>query len=98
MGPLSFSTSVIGGSNPLCPIRETWPLLFQFDMLSICYKIVMKSYIKTREKTIKLATANKKLEGLKVSAETRKIADSYIVEKASAKSAAAKIRARYCNL
>jgi hypothetical protein len=51
--------------------------------------------MKKREKTVKQAIANEKLEGLKVSSETRKIADSYVVGKASAKSAAAKIRARY---
>lgn len=58
----------------------------------------MNSSMKEREKTVKQAIANEKLEGLKVSRETRKIADSYVVGKASAKSAAAKIRARYRTL
>ena len=44
---------------------------------------------------MKQAIANEKLEGLKVSSETRKIADDYINAKASAKVVAAKIRARY---
>ena len=51
-----------------------------------------------REKTVKQAVANEKLEGLQVSRETRKIADSYVAGKASAKSVAAKIRARYGTL
>jgi hypothetical protein len=55
----------------------------------------MNSSIKKRENTVKQAIANEKLEGLKVSRESRKIADSYITGKASAKAAAAKIRARY---
>jgi len=54
--------------------------------------------MKKRENTVAQAIANEKLEGLKVSRETRKIADSYITGKASAKSAAAKIRARYGTL
>ena len=58
----------------------------------------MNSPMKKREQTVKQAIANEKLEGLKVSPEARKIADSYITGKASAKSAAAKIRARYGNL
>lgn len=55
----------------------------------------MNSSIKKREKTVKQALANEKLEGLKVSRETKKIADNYVTGKASAKSVAAKIRARY---
>ncbi len=58
----------------------------------------MNASIKKREKTVKQAVANEKLEGLKVSRETRKIADSYIAGKVSAKSVAAKIRARYGTL
>jgi hypothetical protein len=54
--------------------------------------------MKKREKTIKQAIANEKLEGLKVSLESRRIADSYITGKASAKAVAAKIRARYGTL
>jgi hypothetical protein len=55
----------------------------------------MNSSVEKRKAAVKQAIANEKLEGLKVSAEARKIADSYVVGKASAKSAAAKIRARY---
>ena len=51
--------------------------------------------MKKREETIKQAIANEKLEGLKVSHETLKIADNYVVGKVSAKLAAIKIRARY---
>jgi len=51
-----------------------------------------------REKVVKQAIANEKLEGLKVSPEARKIADSYVAGKASASSVAAKIRARYGSL
>lgn len=58
----------------------------------------MNSPIQKREKVVKQAIANEKLEGLNVSRETRKLADNYIVGKASAKSVAAKIRARYGNL
>ena len=58
----------------------------------------MNLSIKERENTVKQAIANEKLEGLKVSSESRKIADNYIVGKASAKTAAAQIRARYKNL
>jgi hypothetical protein len=54
--------------------------------------------IKKRENVVKQAIANEKLEGLKVSPESRKIADNYVVGKVSAKSVAAKIRARYGNL
>ena len=55
----------------------------------------MNQAAKKRNKTVKLAVVNETLEGLKVSKESLKIADSYIVGKASAKEAAAKIRARY---
>lgn len=48
-----------------------------------------------RKNATKQAVANEKLEGLKVSRESRKIAESYIVGKVSAKQVAAKIRARY---
>lgn len=41
---------------------------------------------------------NERLEGLKVSAETKKIADNYLTGEASAKAAIAKIRARYGNI
>ncbi|HET8669188.1 MAG TPA: hypothetical protein VFM05_00780 [Candidatus Saccharimonadales bacterium] len=55
----------------------------------------MKTTSQKREKSVKQAVANEKLEGLKVSREAKKIAGSYITGKASAKKAAAKIRARY---
>lgn len=55
----------------------------------------MSTPIQKREKIVNQAVANEKLEGLKVSRETRKIADSYIAGEASAKTAAAKIRTRY---
>ena len=58
----------------------------------------MNSSIEKRKKIVKQAIANEKLEGLKVSTETIKIADSYVTGKASAKAAADKIRARYGNL
>ena len=54
--------------------------------------------MKKRGKIVKQAIANEKLEGLKVSRETTKIADSYVTGKVSAKSVAAKIRARYGTL
>lgn len=55
----------------------------------------MNTTSKKREKVVKQAIANEKLEGLKVSRETKKIADNYVTGKASAKTAAVKIRARY---
>ena len=55
----------------------------------------MNLSIKKRARTVKQAIANEKLEGLQVSRETRKIADSYVAGKAPAKAVAAKIRARY---
>lgn len=55
----------------------------------------MNTSVKDRKKVVKQAVANEKLEGLKVSSETIKIADKYITGKASAKAVAAKIRARY---
>ncbi|HSX35995.1 MAG TPA: hypothetical protein VLH84_03625 [Patescibacteria group bacterium] len=58
----------------------------------------MNSPVQKRKKTVKQAVANEKLEGLLVSREARKIADNYITGKASAKSVAAKIRARYGSL
>jgi hypothetical protein len=48
-----------------------------------------------RKKVVKQAVANERLEGLKVSRESQKIAGSYIAGKVSAKEAAKKIRARY---
>ena len=55
----------------------------------------MKKTAETRRKIVKQAIANERLEGLKVSPETKKIANTYIAGKASASEAAAKIRARY---
>jgi len=51
-----------------------------------------------RRKIVKQAIANENLEGLKVSKESQRIASSYVAGKASAKQAAAKIRARYGSL
>lgn len=50
---------------------------------------------KNRKKIVDRAIANQRLEGLQVSQGARKISDNYIVGKASAKDAAAKIKARY---
>ncbi len=55
----------------------------------------MNKVTESRRKVVKQAIANEKLEGLKVSTESRKIADNYVAGKASAKQAATKIRARY---
>jgi len=55
----------------------------------------MNTSSQKRKNTVKQAIANEKLEGLKVSRESQKIAGSYIAGKASAKDAAAKIKARY---
>lgn len=51
-----------------------------------------------RQHVVKQAEANQRLEGLKVSSESQKIAGTYVTGKASAKQAAAKIKARYGNL
>ncbi|HUD07430.1 MAG TPA: antitoxin VbhA family protein [Candidatus Saccharimonadales bacterium] len=58
----------------------------------------MNLSMKKRGNTVKQAIANEKLEGLKVSRKSRKIADNYVTGKATAKSVAAKIRARYGKL
>lgn len=55
----------------------------------------MNFSIKKRKKIVKQAIANERLEGLKVSKESQKIANNYIVGKTTAKQAAQKIRARY---
>lgn len=55
----------------------------------------MNNLSQRRMKNVTLAVANEQLEGLKVSKESRKIADKYIVGKASAKQVSSKIRARY---
>ena len=58
----------------------------------------MNTPVQKRKKIVKQAVANERLEGLKVSKESQKIASSYIAGKASAKEAANKIRARYGKL
>ncbi len=58
----------------------------------------MKSSTQKRKTIVKQAIANERLEGLKVSKDSQKIANSYVAGKASAKQAAAKIRARYGSL
>jgi len=58
----------------------------------------MSTSVQKRKKIVKQAVANERLEGLKVSKESQKIAGNYIVGKASAKQAAEKIRARYGKL
>lgn len=55
----------------------------------------MNSPTQKRKMIVKQAVANERLEGLKVSKESQKIADNYVVGKASAKQVAQKIRARY---
>lgn len=55
----------------------------------------MNTPAQKRQKTVEQAIANEKLEGLKVSTESRKIADNYVTGKVSAKDAAVKIKARY---
>lgn len=62
---------------------------------SFWYNKSMNKVTQNRQKVVKQAVANERLEGLKVSKETQKIADNYIAGKASAKQAATKIRARY---
>ena len=54
--------------------------------------------INKRKTTVRQAVANERLEGLKVSAESQKIADNYVAGKVSAQEAAKKIRARYGSL
>lgn len=58
----------------------------------------MNTPVKKRKTVVEQAIANEKLEGLNVSTEARKIADNYVTGKVSAKTAAAKIRARYGTL
>lgn len=55
----------------------------------------MNKQVLKRKNNVQQAVANERLEGLKVSKESRKIADNYIVGKASARAVAKKIRARY---
>jgi ATP-dependent protease Clp ATPase subunit len=55
----------------------------------------MNKLTQKRQKNVIRAIANERLEGLVVSKETRKIAENYVVGKATAKQVASKIRARY---
>jgi hypothetical protein len=58
----------------------------------------MNTPTQKRKNAVKQAVANERLEGLKVSKESQRIASNYVAGKASAKQAAAKIRARYGSL
>ncbi|HMI09508.1 MAG TPA: antitoxin VbhA family protein [Candidatus Saccharimonadales bacterium] len=58
----------------------------------------MNSPTQKRRKIVEQAIANEKLEGLKVSQESQKIAGDYVLGKMSAKQAAEKIRAYYESL
>jgi hypothetical protein len=55
----------------------------------------MQTPAQKRKDIVEQAIANERLEGLKVSKESQKIADNYVVGKITAKEAAKKIRARY---
>ncbi|MCA9301151.1 antitoxin VbhA family protein [Candidatus Nomurabacteria bacterium] len=55
----------------------------------------MDKQSKRRTKNVQQAVANERLEGLRVSRDSLKIAENYIVGKSSAKQVAKKIRARY---
>ena len=55
----------------------------------------MNTSTQKRQKIVKNAIANQKLEGLKVSRSSKTIANNYVVGKISARKAAQKIRARY---
>lgn len=59
------------------------------------YNYNMNVVTKKRSKAVNQAVANQKLEGLKVSRESKKIASEYVSGKLSAKQAAHKIRTRY---
>ncbi len=83
-----FSCALLGGGAQIDVVFEA----------ESGYTIRMNSSMKKRDKTVKQAIANEKLEGLKVSPASRKIADGYVTGKISAKSVAAKIRARYGTL
>lgn len=58
----------------------------------------MNKPLTRRQKVVTQAVANQRLEGLKVSQESRKIAENYVIGKVSAKEASAKIGARYGSL
>ena len=55
----------------------------------------MKNSSTDRQKRVKRAVANQRLEGLEVSEDSKRLADNYVVGKASAKQAAEMIRQRY---
>ena len=55
----------------------------------------MNSSTNKKQKIVRQAIANERLEGLRVSVESQKIADTYVVGKVTSKVAAKKIRARY---
>lgn len=63
--------------------------------MDLWYNTGMNKAVIKRKKIVNRAVANERLEGLKVSTKSRKIADNYIAGKASAKQTAGKIRARY---
>ena len=64
----------------------------------ICYNDYMNFSLKKRKKVVQQAVANERLEGLKVSKDSQKIANDYVTGNASAQDAAKKIRARYGSL
>jgi len=55
----------------------------------------MKNDSLSRAAEVARAVANQRLEGLVVSEDSKRIADRYVVGEASAREAAAQIRARY---
>lgn len=64
----------------------------------VAYNRTMNAVTKKRTKAVSQAVANQKLEGLKVSRDSKKIANEYVTGKLSAKQAADKIRHRYGSL
>lgn len=55
----------------------------------------MKENKSKRQQQVKQAVANQRLEGLVVSEDAKRIADNYVVGKASAQETAQKIRDRF---
>jgi hypothetical protein len=55
----------------------------------------MRTVISKKQKELNQAVANERLENLKVSKETLKLAGNYVSEKASLKDVSKQIRARY---
>jgi hypothetical protein len=55
----------------------------------------MKQKLSNPAQQVAQAVANERLEGLHVSEDSKRIADNYVVGKASAQEAAKKIRERY---